>query len=171
MGSRRPVNSIVMFLRLTKVLALSLFACATPALGCICNGPQETPEVALKRHDKVFAGRVLRIKYPRTKRTRNPVVFLDLVIYVTLRVQRTWKSADVEEITIATEASDCYYPFKVNQEYLVWAYSSDQLPNVFATDLCARTDKLANATKDLNALGEGREPNRRAKHSYNNLNS
>jgi hypothetical protein len=165
MNSRRPVNSTVMFLRLTKAVALGLLVFPALALGCICNGPPETTEVALKHYDAVFAGRVLRIKYPRTKRTRNRVVFLDRVIYVTLRVERTWKSADSEEITIVTPFSDCYYRFKVNQEYLVWAYSSSQLPNTLETDLCARTDKLTNATRDLNALGDGRAPGARAKHN------
>ncbi len=147
-----------MFLRLTKAVALVLLISPSLTLGCICNGPPETTEVALKHYDAVFAGRVLRIKYPRTKRTRNRVVFLDRVIYVTLKVERTWKSADAEEITIATPFSDCHYPFKVNQEYLVWAYSSAESPNGFETDLCARTDKLANATRNINALGEGRVP-------------
>ena len=147
-----------MFLHLTKAIALGLFVFVPFAFGCICNGPPETTEVALKHYDAVFAGRVLRIKYPRTKRTRNRVVFLDRVIYVTLKVERAWKSADAEEITIATPFSDCHYPFKLNQEYLVWAYSGGQSVNMLETDLCARTDKLANATRDLNALGEGRVP-------------
>jgi hypothetical protein len=112
----------------------------------------------------VFVGRVLRIKSGRTKRTGNRLAFLDKVIYVTLKVERTWKSANAEEITIVTPASDCYYPFKVNEEYLVWAYSSDQSSDRLETALCARTDKLANATMDLNALGEARVP-ARAKHN------
>jgi hypothetical protein len=154
-----------MFLHLTKAIALGLFVSVPSAFGCICNGPPETTEMALKHYDAVFAGRVLRIKHPRTKRTRNRIVFLDRVIYVTLKVERTWKSADSEEITIATPFSDCYYPFKVNQEYLVWTYSSGQSPSRLETDLCARTDKLANATRDLNALGDGRAPGARAKHN------
>jgi hypothetical protein len=147
-----------MFLRVIQISFLILFALVSPTLACICNGPRETTDEALRRYDTVFTGVVLRIKYPRTKRTRNRVGFLDRVIYVTLRISRTWKSADVEKITIATPASDCYYPFKVNQEYLVWAYSSAESPNGFVTDLCARTDKLANATRDLSALGVGRVP-------------
>jgi len=149
---------------LTKATSLGLFVFVQSTFGCICNVPPETTEVALKHYDAVFAGRVLRIKYPRTKRTRNRVVFLDRVIHVTLRVERTWKSADAEEITIVTPFSDCYYPFKVNQEYLVWAYSSGESPRRLETDLCARTDKLANATRDLNALGDGRAP-RETKHN------
>jgi hypothetical protein len=160
MNSRRRVNSDVMFLRLTTVSALILFAFA-PALCCECNAPPETAEAVLKHYDGVFAGRVLRIKYPETKRTRNRVVFLSHLIYVTLKVERTWKSADSDEITIATPFSDCYYPFKVDQEYLVWAYSNGEAPQTLVTDLCAKTIKLADASRDLNALGEGRVPRRK----------
>jgi hypothetical protein len=117
-----------MFLRILTISAVTLFAFTTPALACKCDGQRETADAALKRYDAVFAGRVLRIKYPETKRTRNRVAFLGDVIYVTLKVKRTWKSADSDEITIATPLSDCYYRFRVNEEYLVWAYSSEQSP-------------------------------------------
>lgn len=156
--SRRPVDSEVMFFRLAKAVAVVLLVFPSLAFGCICNGPPETTGVALKHYDAVFAGRVLRIKYPRTKRPRNRIVFLDRVIYVTLKVERTWKSVDSGEITIVTPFSDCHYPFKVNQEYLVWAYSSSQSPNTLETNLCDRTNRLADATNDLNTLGDGRAP-------------
>jgi hypothetical protein len=147
-----------MFLQLSKAIALLLLLFASSAFGCICNGPRETTEVALNHYDAVFSGRVVRISWPRTKRTGNRVVFLDRVIYVTLKVERTWKSAEAEEITILTPFSDCYYPFKLNQKYLVWAYSNSQYANRLETDLCARTDKLDNAANDLNSLGAGRNP-------------
>jgi hypothetical protein len=143
--------------RLSAVAIFSLLGC-TAALACDCIHRSESTTDALKNYDAVFSGKVVSIKAPKTKRRGKRVVFLGQFVEVKLRVADSWKLVDAEEVTILTPFSDCSYPFKVGEEYLVWAILNEKDPTKLVSGLCARTDKLVNAVKDLNELGEGRKP-------------
>jgi len=51
----------------------------------------------------------------------------------------------------------CGYPFKADEEYLVYATSRKDTEWLF-TSICTRTGKLAKAADDLKELGEGTLP-------------
>jgi hypothetical protein len=52
-----------------------------------------------------------------------------------------------------TTVGGCEYPFTEGERYLVYAYAEE---GGLQTSYCARTKKLAEADKDLKALGRGK---------------
>lgn len=65
------------------------------------------------------------------------------------KVENAYKGISTEEIDIYTGdgGSDCGFPFRVGQRYLVYAYGND---NYLTTTYCARTSSLKNVAEDLN---------------------
>ncbi len=83
-------------------------------------------------------------------------------------VERWWKGSGEEEVLLHTGVSRFPggytriagedFKFKVGEEYLVYAFGENES---LATDQCARTTKLEKADEDLQALGEGRLPEKK----------
>ena len=143
-----------------KILFRSVILTITFCLGCLvvvcdCLPQHSSVREALKKHDAVFSGRVLRVRGPEIV-TRDGQHEFSSGIEVTFKVFTTWKSADTREVTIITPYSTCGYRFAVGEEYLVWAYLDRSSPARLMVSLCSRTNKLANAAKDLRKLGKGK---------------
>jgi len=107
----------------------------------------------------IFAGEVTAV-VPSAQESSNATS-----VTVTFAVSRVWKGSAEPTITVTTapKSPSCGgYEFQQGQEYLVYARAVDatlvpkQPANiVLQTELCSRTQPLADATADLAALGDG----------------
>lgn len=150
MSSRRIKHVFLLGLAIGLLLLSS-----TAVLACSCELPKqgETVKQAVKRahqnSNAVFAGEVVEV-------ITNPKVFY---LKVRFKVERSWKNARTEELTIRTGRSiggDCGYRFEVGEHYLVYAYGSER--EMLETNICQRTRKLADAEEDLKLLGKSITP-------------
>lgn len=144
-----------------KIIFRSIILTITFCFGCsvvFCDCPAQHSSVseALKKHDAVFSGRVLRVKGPEVITRDGRQELSSGIVEVTFRILKTWKSVDTEEVTIVTPYSTCGYHFVVDEEYLVWSNLDRSSPARLMVSLCSRTIKLTNAAKDLHKLGKGK---------------
>ena len=119
---------------------------------CTCAVPD--PGLPLKRQVRmalnesraVFSGRVIEVK-------EDPQA---ASVVVRLRVERFWKGSPPGEVSVVTGlgGGDCGYRFEVGQSYLVYAHASGG--GGLGTNICQRTARLSEASKDLRVLGRGR---------------
>jgi hypothetical protein len=102
-----------------------------------------------KKSKAIFVGEVVEIKVPKTA-SGEPA----WVAEVKFKVQRAWKGAEAEEMSVFTPnvCCICGYEFRVGESYLVYAHGSDRL----STDMCTRTRKLVEAETDLKVLGKAK---------------
>lgn len=117
---------------------------------CSCVMPPP-PEEALNSADAVFSGEVVDIVDNKGMLNGNGVT-------VYFEVDESWKGINKSEVSVTTgyNDGDCGFPFEVGQSYLVYASTGDMYrSNALSTTICQRTTNLANATEDLNVLGEG----------------
>ncbi len=95
-----------------------------------------------KRASVVFSGKVIKIE----KKPNNSFV------KVTFKVEKSWKSNLESEVIVTTTSDDgdCGYKFRVEEQYLVYAYGDK---NGLKTDICNRTSVLK-SNKDIQALNK-----------------
>jgi hypothetical protein len=108
-----------------------------------------TPAEAYQKATAVFSGRVLDVQARETRLKSGTTIPHH---EVRLKVEKSWKLVDREEIVVHTLA---VYPntcgsFKVGESYLVYA---DRMGDTFYT---SSASPLANATEDLEYLGDAR---------------
>ena len=119
------------------IIVLSIFGFLYP---CSCMEPPP-PGDAYEEADVVFSGEVT-----------NMVISEGGYYYeVTFQIIDIWKGEYLEEITVLTElfSDTCGYPFQINNEYLVYAYSYNW---EIYTNICTRTNLLEYAIEDLDYL-------------------
>ena len=119
------------------IIVLSIFGFLYP---CSCMEPPP-PEDAYEEADVVFSGEVT-----------NMVISEEGYYYeVTFQIIDIWKGEYLEEITVLTElfSDTCGYPFQINNEYLVYAYTYSW--GIY-TNICTRTNLLEYASEDLDYL-------------------
>ena len=101
----------------------------------------------MKKESKaVFTGKVLEV----SREVDNYRMFYR----VKLLVDRTWKGAQVGEITIYSRGG-CVVWFESGKEYLVYAYAGEG-ENTLETDMCSRTRRIEMALEDLQKLGKAK---------------
>lgn len=87
---------------------------------------------------------------------------------ITLRTGSSWNrnvTADsLVELMTGGGGGDCGYPFRLHQEYLVYAGTSDLL-RPLTTSICARTRPISAAAEDLASIGPPAFPSRRVRDS------
>lgn len=111
-----------------------------------------TPTEAYQRAAAVFAGRAVGVKQLETRlKSGTTIPYHE----VTMKVEKSWKLIDREEIVINTSSvyENTCGNFKVGESYLVYA---DRMGDTFYVASTSRTDKLADAEEDLKFLGEAR---------------
>ena len=120
------------------------------AHACSCFGPPST-ERALADSDAVFVGEVVKLDRP------SPFKSSASLETDTFRVSESWKGPEGGMLEVRTPLMgvSCGYPFKVGQEYLVYAYEGKQ---GIETDGCSQTKPLSEADADLEVLGAGKKP-------------
>lgn len=124
-----------------------------PAYACSCVEPGPMEE-RLERKTAVFQGTVTSIKEPVLKK----IMSSDEPVKVTFVVKQLWKGEPRAELSIRTamyEASCGYEDFRVDEEYLVFAYGD---PDDLKTGLCDGTKPVAEAGEELAILGNGDLP-------------
>jgi len=140
------------------VLAGGVLATA-PAHACDClRLPEPSPAVA-REAAFVFAGRVVEIR----ERSEHLSITRDgsaetsvrpLERLVVFQVSRAWRGVTAKTFTVATDWSDCHYPFEAGREYLVFAHGADR--GHPTTSICARTTPLERAGRLIELLGAPR---------------
>jgi len=123
---------------------------------CRCLAPP-TPYFGLQKSDVVFVGKVTTIEtiaadgwlYGAFKQTMGLRLYEFETIHATLEVKTPIKAADESPLIIETfQSTDlCGVPFKAGQEYFVYAYRSPE--GDLQTDMCTRTDIVAQAAEDI----------------------
>jgi hypothetical protein len=116
----------------------------SPVWACSCVLP-DPPPIAFANTDAVFVGRVTQINNPTwpgiVASSADPV-------RVVFQVNDSWKGVATTTVTVATAASgaSCGYVFDVGKQYTVYAYNDN---GVWGTNMCTRTNEVANAAADL----------------------
>ena len=137
----------------TSVAIAFLLLVSNVGLACSCDLPpmnkteKQLVELERKKSKAVFVGEVVEIIVPKTASGAAA-----WVAEVRFKVQRKWKGAEAEEISVFTAnvCCACGFKFEVGESYLVYAYGSDSL----STNTCTRTSRLSEAEKDLKVLGK-----------------
>jgi len=141
--------------KIVAALSLLLLGCsaASSETSSPC-GAYSTPAEAYQRATAVFAGRVTDVKQLETRlKSGTTVPYLE----AKLRVEKSWKLIDREEIVVSTRAVDegTCGNFKAGESYLVYA---DRLNDTFYVVSSSRTNPVAKAGEDLEFLGAARIP-------------
>jgi hypothetical protein len=128
------MKTLVLFL-LTSFTYLPLSYRASSTMRCLIEPKSMT--VVLKQSAAVFSGEVLELA--------NGGNYIE----VRLRVERSWKGVEGEEISLLTDSTIESPHYRVGQKYLVFAYKRD---GKLFTGNCSRTKKLEYAQGDLEQL-------------------
>ena len=134
---------------LLAILVLTTLLAATKTYSCSCAIYGDGSPNATMRHAKaVFIGEVLEIT-ETTKEQREAGLGSALA---RMRVERFWKGVKSSEIFVSTEIGVICGPhLEIGQKYLVYAFGKS------LTTICTPTRKLEYASKDMVALGPGKE--------------
>jgi hypothetical protein len=124
------------------LFALIPLAYGTSAFPCSCL-PPGPPSEALEWATAVFLGRVEEITTAKIPLARGERLEERKVLF---SIQKSWKGKQGKTLTIFTNVSgaSCGYPFRVGQEYLVYAYGA---PPRLHVSLCSRTQMKGKATE------------------------
>lgn len=132
---------------LRRLLASSLFFAGglSPAAADACSCATEgLPCGAAWRADAVFVGHVVSIESSTT-----PGNFL-FSRRAELAIVEAFRGLQLSQVTLVAGGSNCDYPFRMGETYVVYAYRSPD--GTLSTSICARTRPVAQATEDLTYL-------------------
>jgi hypothetical protein len=153
-GVPRPLS----WLALTRVLVPAAVVWLTPSSvhGCDCRRlPEPSPAIATEARF-LFAGRVIEIR----ERSEHVTITRDgtaeasvrpLETLVVFHVSKAWRAVLGPTLVVATDWSDCGYPFQPGREYLVFADAAGDAPP--STSIGLRTTPLEQAESLLKLLG------------------
>jgi hypothetical protein len=157
-------NYSTLFVRAAAIaIVISLLALPAPAWACSCIFPPQPP-LAYADAAAVFTGKVVGIDNPSQSPFISQIVstwvswtniYPDYSFYqqhVTFEVQDSWKGVTTTAVTVQTGSGggDCGYYFGLNQQYVVYAYQSDN--SGLNTNICTRTTDISQAGADLTYL-------------------
>lgn len=134
--------------------AMGALTTPTPAHACSCIGL--SAEQAFANADAVFEGRVVAVG--PSQFAGQPCGGFCPQVLVRLRVVRTWKGADAEEVEVYTEdgGASCGTDFEAATSWLV--YARDTPDERLVTGLCSGTVRVEEAGEAIQALGAGVTP-------------
>ena len=141
---------------LIVLLALPVFASSGTIHACDCVESNSSTE-RLNEASAVFLGRVVRMHFENWPfDIETTAVPPEEPITVEFNVHTVWKGK-VSKITHLTTARSepCGYPFKMHEDYLVYA---DGEVGSLEVRACSRTQRAVGDHEDLGALGEGYPP-------------
>jgi len=130
--------------------ALLAVAAQLPSQAHACSCMPQTPRDAFEGAVAVFEGHVVEVQPPPENDGTGQFT-------VRMKVVRAWKGMESEEATVTTPANSatCGYNFAAGTSYLVYAGAIEGKLDV---SLCSRTQPIAAAGEDLEALGLGATP-------------
>ncbi len=133
------------------VIAFGTFLIYTETvLACLCVGKPPAAQ-ALEQAAAVFTGQVIKIKEVEIE-VGGEIVRQNRA---TFEVAKSWKGIMNETIAVHTGfgVGDCGYEFAKDESYLVYAFGGDFLgKDLLHTNICSRTNILADAQEDLKVL-------------------
>ena len=120
---------------------------------CMCVGP-DSPEKELRRATAVFSGKVVG-----TSGGLLPYIFNASEepfgpSKITIETAEIWKGAPYQYLVVNTDFV-CSLNLALGKDYLIYAYGQQ---DHLSGGLCSRAPLLADASKDLAALGIGSAP-------------
>ena len=128
---------------------------AAPAVAhaCSCNSPLPSSPASARAFDVVFAGTMTRLERPEAWLRVNPDGSVELGFgegpsRATFDVHRVYRGRDAREVVLTLDRS-CDPPFKVGQEWLVYALERE---GIVATSVCSRTRLREEAASDVEYL-------------------
>ena len=132
---------------LFSVLLTVLFVVPHLAQACSCE-PPPAALTALEQSAVVFSGSVTAIEEGETE-------WLGSVFFVRFSVERSWKAATADDITVTTASDDarCGYHFELGEKYLIYGTAPVPGDEHYSVTICSRTRGVAAADDDLRALG------------------
>ncbi|HEX9989406.1 MAG TPA: hypothetical protein VGE45_13140 [Chloroflexia bacterium] len=134
-----------------------LASVAMPASAHACScAPYPSPNEMLDKADIVFSGKVLSIRVEGQDGPEDAEWYRVNVF----QVGSVWKGRSQSQISVATAGnpfSSCDTSFDVGENYLVYAFQSDNYAEPYAFGGCSRTTRLQYAEEDLKALGKGKQ--------------
>jgi hypothetical protein len=131
------------------------------AEACACGGTISSP-VAFRHSAAVFLGRIVGVTRPLPRSWQNADGSVSIEAppngptVISFEVTRTFRGSDGDKVALQGDATDCDFPFKVNEVWLIYAVEQT---GVLTTNKCSRTRLASEATEDLkylNGLLEGR---------------
>lgn len=127
-------------MRITPLALLVIGLAVTPrgAFACDCLMPA-TPQARLEKASTVFSGVVLSSKVSTTPAWTKSYRF---------RVIQRFKGPVRREYLLEHGDSNCHFPFKVGESYLVYAYGKKPL----SANICSSTQALSRAAAEVEAL-------------------
>lgn len=163
--------------RSAMAFVICLFLAASEVFACGCGGSSDVSfsdavNTAVNGSAMVFAGKVVGFEYRKgipneymqSRREELGTDFEWETKVVKFKAERWWTGEPATEVFLTTaetknsdgtgSGSGCDYRFQLGETYLVYAYRKG---NELRTHSCSRTSLLSN-TKDLQILGEGKEP-------------
>jgi hypothetical protein len=132
------------------IISLVLLVFAQPAHGCLCNGRSRKSAFnhARKKATVIFVARAIDV--------HNGITNGEFPGWrVKLKVDRYWKGQVTEEMVVFTGPGDCAAYFRVGDDYLVFAYVSDDDRHLY-TDVCMQTGSVSLTADHLKRLGKGK---------------
>jgi MYXO-CTERM domain-containing protein len=137
----KPVSKAVL---VVSFALAALWLAPERARACSCLA--QDAATAFEGAASVFEGRVVSIEPAG-----------EMQLEVRIRVVRTWKGADAEEVTVTTPAQSagCGYGFEVDHHYLVYSDAGEEHESV---SLCSNTKPIEQAEAELADLGPGATP-------------
>ena len=141
--------------RTSHVIIVLMLCCSLARAQCTCAPAYRniTPHSEFKLADAVFIGKVIEItKSPRDK---NDDSYVEIVKF---EVKKAWKRDLEPTVIIRNKIYGCLNGFDSNEEWLVYAYQSQDEP-LGTSCCCSRTRLLSKATEDLKELeAKGERP-------------
>jgi hypothetical protein len=134
--------STLVFVALFVFMQMKALACSCPDMG---GTMKQKINWRLKDDKAIFVGKLISINDESADGDR----------LIKFQVERFWKGALTEEITIATEndRSSCAYPFEKEKTYLIFVNTyNDKL----YTGGCIPNREISRATEELKILGKGK---------------
>ncbi len=131
------------------LVLLALLLGTSGVHACSCMEPP-APEIALSEATAVFVGKVIDMQ-PSDPSTEESIQFG--VNNVLFEVRQAWKGVESARITIHTlnSLAACGYPFKVGQEYLV--YATGKVGDLYVYQ-CSRTQHIPGENSELEVTEE-----------------
>jgi len=140
-----------------------LFLPATDARidACDCIRLQPLSEAVRKEAPFIFEGKVVEIveRSLHTLRTTSGGGSSEtkpMGREVMFEVTRAWNGVTTKRLTVASDESDCMFPFKIDQTYVVFAWKDAK--GGPATSICTRTMESSKAADVIAQLGPATAP-------------
>ena len=140
------------------VVLLTLTVVLIPARleACDCPGPPTLSPAVRNETPVIFSGRVVEIverneHTSTTSATGATTEVRPIERFVAFEVRSAWAGVQQKRFAVSAEMSDCLYPFRIGETYLVFAHR-DERGRVW-TDRCTRTTVLERAGAILGLLG------------------